>query len=222
MENDVAPLLAVVSSVVFWFVSAPSFRFGSVLFFLVLATVLYFCDFECTTHFAFAFAALATVLTVGTNAMQIAGDKTLHNWFCRNYRLLFVLESVYLSYAYIVVSQNMTKSASVCRVVRLLLIGCVSLFFAINMFRNRGNVKEVAQAIFSVFPPPAVSCPVHSVTLQNGQYPLLCVWIPDEGDQCGDAPLPCTPYPSDNLMCLVPGDITKGFWRIALADTLHE
>lgn len=135
------PMLTLLANGVFWFVSAPDFRFGSVLFFLCLATVLYFCDFECTTHFAFAFAALATVLTVGTNAMQIAGGRTLHHWFCG-------MEAMYLSYVYIIVSQNMTKCAPVCRVVRSLLIGCVSLFFAINIFRNRGNAYEVASAIF--------------------------------------------------------------------------
>jgi len=35
--------------------------------------------------------------------------------------------------------------------------------------------------------------------------------VPVEGDQCGDAPLPCTPYPRPNLRLRVPGELGGGF-----------
>ncbi len=59
---------------------------------------------------------------------------------------------------------------------------------------------------------------------QNGFYPIpiakahpfttssgLTVYVPDEGDQCWDAPLPCTPYPKSNLRLRNDGEIESGF-----------
>lgn len=38
------------------------------------------------------------------------------------------------------------------------------------------------------------------------------VYVPKDGDSLGDAPpLPCTPYPTDKLRLIEPGDIRKGF-----------
>jgi len=39
----------------------------------------------------------------------------------------------------------------------------------------------------------------------------LTVYVPEKGDQCWDAPLPCTPYFDENLRLRVPGDLSKGF-----------
>ena len=39
----------------------------------------------------------------------------------------------------------------------------------------------------------------------------LMVYIPLKGDQCWDAPLPCTPYFNSELRLRVPGKITSGF-----------
>jgi len=50
------------------------------------------------------------------------------------------------------------------------------------------------------------------VTVQNGQHPPLVLWASDGSDQCGDAPLPCTPYPRDVLCLRVPGDLRHGFY----------
>lgn len=38
------------------------------------------------------------------------------------------------------------------------------------------------------------------------------VWTPSAGDQCGDAPLPCTPYPLAELHMRRPGDLRRGFF----------
>ncbi len=50
------------------------------------------------------------------------------------------------------------------------------------------------------------------VVVQNGQQPPLVVWTPCGDDRCGDAPLPCTPYPRDNLCLRVPGNVGHGFY----------
>ena len=39
----------------------------------------------------------------------------------------------------------------------------------------------------------------------------LIVYVPVEGDQCWDAPLPCTPYFNSGLRLRVPGKIASGF-----------
>ena len=47
----------------------------------------------------------------------------------------------------------------------------------------------------------------------NRQHPPLKVYVPSAGDQCGDSPLPATPYPSDRLQARAPGDLGRGFRR---------
>jgi len=39
----------------------------------------------------------------------------------------------------------------------------------------------------------------------------LPLWVPQEGDQCWDQPVPCTPYPNDRLRLRVPGNLGYGF-----------
>jgi hypothetical protein len=39
----------------------------------------------------------------------------------------------------------------------------------------------------------------------------LRLWVPVTGDQCWDAPLPCTPYFNPDLRLRIPGDIESGF-----------
>lgn len=56
--------------------------------------------------------------------------------------------------------------------------------------------------------------PTHRQTIANGQTPPLIVHTPDYGDQCGDAELPCTPYPRDSLLMRKAGDLRRGF-RVA-------
>ncbi len=57
-----------------------------------------------------------------------------------------------------------------------------------------------------------VSRPTRVVRIENGQKPPLEVHVPSEGEQCGDAPLPCTPYPISELKAREPGSPHKGFW----------
>ena len=39
----------------------------------------------------------------------------------------------------------------------------------------------------------------------------LRLYVPQEGDQCWDAPLPCTPYPNADLRLRRQGDLGSGF-----------
>lgn len=39
----------------------------------------------------------------------------------------------------------------------------------------------------------------------------LIIYVPQKGDQCWDAPLPCTPYPNASLRLRHEGDIRRGF-----------
>ena len=60
-------------------------------------------------------------------------------------------------------------------------------------------------------PRPTVPHPV-----DNGRSAPFMVHVPVRGDQCGDAELPCTPYPRDTLLMRTPGDLRSGF-RVAEA-----
>jgi hypothetical protein len=39
----------------------------------------------------------------------------------------------------------------------------------------------------------------------------LRVYVPEEGDQCWDSPIPCTPYFNPDLRLRIPGDLSSGF-----------
>ncbi|MBL7697405.1 MAG: hypothetical protein JNK79_04585 [Chitinophagaceae bacterium] len=58
---------------------------------------------------------------------------------------------------------------------------------------------------------------VRVIASPPGENPPLYIYMPAEGNQCGDSPLPCTPYAGGKLHVhqlirqRVPGDISKGF-----------
>ncbi len=58
----------------------------------------------------------------------------------------------------------------------------------------------------------ALEARYHSVIINNGQQPPLQVFVPDNDDRMGDAPLPHTPYPMDALCWRVPGHLRYGFY----------
>ena len=58
----------------------------------------------------------------------------------------------------------------------------------------------------------AYARPTHTVIVNNGQTPPLVLNVPQEGDdRCGDADIPCTPYPLSTLQMRNPYNITSGF-----------
>lgn len=54
---------------------------------------------------------------------------------------------------------------------------------------------------------PVPSAKVHTFVTKYG----LTVYVPDEGDQCWDAPLPCSPYPNPKLRLRHSGEMNSGF-----------
>ena len=57
----------------------------------------------------------------------------------------------------------------------------------------------------------ARSRPIKKIIIDNDQHPSLLVSVPKKGDQCGDSPIPCTPYPSNVLRLRKPGNLQAGF-----------
>ena len=64
--------------------------------------------------------------------------------------------------------------------------------------------------------PPSRSKEVIPITINNGQDPKLIIYKPKKGDQCGNSPLPCSPYINENsnIELRVPGQIKSGFRRM--------
>ena len=59
---------------------------------------------------------------------------------------------------------------------------------------------------FGLHPAPGV--PLTAAKTRAG----LTVFMPLRGDQCWDAPLPCTPYLNPHLGLIEHGDLKSGFW----------
>ncbi len=114
----------------------------------------------------------------------------------------------------------------------------VWIFFAAIMTMFTMFILEKRQEMKKVFIMLAVSISLVLVwPIRNGGSPLLksMRWVPQPSteeimikpidgspafrvykplggsDQCGNADLPCTPWPSNNFKEIVPGDISKGF-----------
>mgnify|MGYP007069896717 CR=1 FL=1 len=170
---------AVVANILFWFVSAPDFRFGSVFFFLLLGICFYFCDDEKKSRLLFALFVL--------NLIYFEGHK-----------LKVFLLALDLLALFSVFMFNSPKKKYFARIVLILLT-----YFCLNTPHRHARLS---------YPVKAESLPVRKITLENGQTPALEVYVPVSGDQTGDAPLPCTPYPTDRLKLINPNDMRNGFY----------
>jgi hypothetical protein len=58
--------------------------------------------------------------------------------------------------------------------------------------------KEESERVYSVVASPP------------GEWPPLTLWLPEEGDQCGNSQIPCAPF-QVKVKQRFPGDISKGF-----------
>lgn len=61
----------------------------------------------------------------------------------------------------------------------------------------------------------ARAVPMKSMITDSG----LKIFVPETGDQCWDAPLPCTPYFSPSLRLRKSGDLSRGFTRAPVASS---
>lgn len=89
---------------------------------------------------------------------------------------------------------------------RRLARGLVALLLAVTFYFGARSWPLIAPGPERGFY-PVRQFPLRRVTTASG----LVLFVPTEGDQCYDAPLPCTPYPNPNLRLIVPGDLGGGF-----------
>jgi hypothetical protein len=79
----------------------------------------------------------------------------------------------------------------------------VNFELATSIFDNRYDFKRISNSGW--YPVPEV--PIIEKKTNSG----MIVYLPEEGDQAWDAPLPSTPYFNAYLQLMIPGDISSGF-----------
>jgi hypothetical protein len=146
-------LVPAVGGALFWFVTAPDFRFAGALFWILAATALTLClrELELPRSVPGRLGGAATVVALALAAL-VGHDPMLRS--CRG-------------------------------VVRE----------ALHRARTQPGLP----------PLPGADCTEYAT--RSG----LILYVPVSGDQCWDAPLPCTPYPSPDLRLRRPGDLSGGF-----------
>lgn len=178
-------------NILFWFTSAPDFRFGSVFFFLPLAVACYFSGADKLTYIVLGVLAV-NIIQVRELACGAANKVFLGNAGPWTDWLWCLIIGLTLCFVFLTTVRN----RHVIAMQLLVLVLCTPY---------SGDLRKK-------FPAAAESGPVRRITLRNGQVPPLEVYVPEAGDLLGDAPLPCTPYPNDKLRLIEPGNMKKGFY----------
>lgn len=197
------PALALLTSGMFWFFSAPDLRFGAVLFYLTFASVLYLNDLD-KRWFA-AFIASTAVVSVFFFFEQEVLNRP--EWLTNTFKETIILEIMLFA---VLCAGIPSKFVDTYRryFVAVSLLVATNVFLAENVWRHRRPMYIATM--------PITSYEVHQITLKNDQVPPVRVWVPDGTGHkygcCGDGPLPCTLYPDDRMKCIVPGNMMKGFW----------
>jgi len=101
----------------------------------------------------------------------------------------------------------------------ILAAGLVAIFFACFAAGASRRRLTVVLVICLVFSACHIKKGFHARFAPLPQVPLeiyrtesgLKLYVPAEGDQCWDAPLPCTPHPQKNLRLRRPGRLESGF-----------
>ena len=186
------PLMSVCAvNILFWFTSAPDFRFGSVFFFLPLAVACYFSGADKLTYIVLGVLAV-NIVQVRELARGSANKVFLGNAGPWTDWLWCLIIGLSLCFVFL----TAVKNRHIIAAQLLLLVICTPY---------SGDLRKK-------FPAAAESGPVRRITLNNGQVPPLEVYVPEAGDSLGDAPLPCTPYPNDKLRLIEPGNMKEGFY----------
>jgi hypothetical protein len=147
--NILLLLLFAIASILFWFISAPDLRFGSIYFFIF---------FACSIALLFEGSKYKNVLNIFIYGIFI-------------YQIISQIPSYYIDRSPDLFTFAYTKSAKLTRVIAS---------------------------------PP-------------NEKPPLYIYMPLEGNQCGNSPIPCTPYAGGllhnhfQIRQRVPGDLSKGF-----------
>ena len=188
LTNFISLMGIIVLNILFWFINAPSFRFGSLFFFLLLAMACYFANTEKSTY---VFLSILVLNIVQTSNLTINLSIFHDHGYILNY--LWCIIICYILYLLIFKTSKQKQA-----------IACLLLFFILYHPHN-GHLERQ-------YPAKVGTQPCHAVELNNGQNPPLTVYVPDTEGQTGDAQLPCTPHPNDKLKLIEPGNIKKGFY----------
>lgn len=184
-------MMSIISAnIIFWFISAPDFRFGSAFFFILLAITCYYARAEKSTYILLIILAVFILQTLGFYWRMSVSILSKKNDTCIN--VLCCLIIGYFLYTCFYKTKNQR------------IIACLLLFFVLYNPHN-GNLRKKT-------PVKMTQLPVQKVKLLNGQNPPLEVYIPISDGLTGDAPLPCTPFQNDKLKLIEPGNLKSGFY----------
>lgn len=172
-----------VLNILFWFLSAPSFRFASVFFFLLFFISLVFYGSEKLEKFA-SFAVFSYIFLLSPSFIYFTN------------KILLISSLILLFF-------GLTKYLKERTLLTFQIIFICIIFFITQHIRIDIDFTNI---------PRVQSCLVHKVVLKNNQEKPLSVWTPNSGDRCGNSPLPCTPYVNNSLKLIKPDDISKGFY----------
>lgn len=180
-KRIVFPFLVLLLNILFWFASAPDFRFISIIFYALFALAVYYYDFNKSSFF---YISLFSVITI----FCVASSRTI----ATSLILLFILV--------LIIAKSEFNEKNIIRCVTLL-----GLVFLLTNIQNRNKINII-------FPPKVESEAVTKVEIQNEQTQAMFIYIPVNGDQCGDATLPCAPSANNNIKQIIPGNIYSGYY----------
>lgn len=89
----------------------------------------------------------------------------------------------------------------------LLISGALLIFDNFNLLHSAVNYLKKELTISTSGYQPVKKVPLHTKYTKSG----LMVYMPVKGDQCWDAPLPCTPYFNENIRLIKQNDLSSGF-----------
>jgi hypothetical protein len=183
---------------IYWFVTAPDYRFGEVFFWIFAATAFAPLFLRLVNYHVrdYMIVALAMIIIVWS----------FNNFFGGGFCWLFTAAALaplflqllnYRIQGYLIIALNM----------------------AILVWGLKNSQAELPEPFPD--PPQLISIPpamvpkevLIPVRINNGQSPPLVVYKPARGDACGNSPLPCSPYVDENstIELRVPGELQGGF-----------
>lgn len=86
-------------------------------------------------------------------------------------------------------------------IIILFIVSCFSAALYISQSNIRVSFVNIKPFQYDVYP-------IHQEILSNN---IDIVYTPDSGNQCGDSPIPCTPYLNKKLQYRKTGDMSQGF-----------
>ncbi len=132
---------------------------------------------------------------------------SLAGWFFtapdpRYAHALFWLLAMSSALVLLTLIQPFFSRANFAKMLAAVIVG-TNAYFIFSLVRHPAMFANVS--VSGWYPNPAAA--LTAKHLPSG----LVVYVPVEGDQCWDAPLPCTPYFNSDIRLRVPGKLASGF-----------